>query len=140
MTKAPSRAHSRAQDLGRRGEDAAAHHLQSLGYGIVERNWRQGSLEIDLVAEHGETLVFAEVKARGPGSLAAPVQALTRAKQDALRRAAALYLSEHDLWHRPCRFDLVCVTAEADTLRVEHLEDVMGLEDAPAGQGGWQPW
>ena len=38
--------------------------LEKKGFRIVERNWRMGHLEVDLIAESRKEIVFAEVKAR----------------------------------------------------------------------------
>ena len=35
--------------LGRQGEDIACRYLESIGHTILERNWRSGHLEIDIV-------------------------------------------------------------------------------------------
>jgi putative endonuclease len=50
--------------LGRRGEQLAAEHLQSLGFVPIARNHRTRHGEIDLVAFDGITLAFVEVKTR----------------------------------------------------------------------------
>lgn len=130
--------------LGARGEEAAAELLRSKGLRVLHRNLRLGRLELDLVCEQGDTLVFVEVKARGAGSLGGPADGLTHQKRERLLRAASQYLSQHDLWSRPCRFDLVAVWEEAGALRAEHVEDAIGAEDlasAPKSRaGGWQPW
>lgn len=39
--------------LGRTGEDRAVRHLESLGYTIIERNYRCSRGEIDAVAYDG---------------------------------------------------------------------------------------
>lgn len=51
---------------GRHGELAAFFYLRRQGYIVVARGWRSGRLrgDIDLIAWHGETLCFIEVKTR----------------------------------------------------------------------------
>ena len=109
--------------LGRKGEDAAARFLEERGFTMLDRNWTSGKLEIDLVCRHGDTIVFAEVKTRGPGSMGLPGHGLTPAKQRNLVRAAALYLSRNNLWDSPCRFDFVAVTELGDRFDIEHVAD-----------------
>lgn len=48
--------------LGMAGEGLARRHMKSQGYNILDGNVRFTSGEIDLVAEHGETIVFVEVR------------------------------------------------------------------------------
>jgi Holliday junction resolvase-like predicted endonuclease len=56
-----------SRNHGRLGEDLAYRYLRGRGCTVVARNYaaRSGAGEIDLVAwEHGEKLVFVEVKTR----------------------------------------------------------------------------
>ena len=55
---------------GDRGEDAAVGYLRRRLYRILDRNYRAGGAEIDIVAKRGKTLAFVEVKTRRlePGS------------------------------------------------------------------------
>ena len=55
---------ARHNDTGRFGEDAAAEYLAGQGYAIVDRNWRCGRMEIDIVAQRGSRLAIVEVKTR----------------------------------------------------------------------------
>ncbi len=124
-------------DLGRQGEDAAARLLEGKGLRILERNLRLGRLELDLVCEDGDTLVFVEVKTRAEGSLATPADGLTAQKRSRLVRAAQAYLAQRDLWQRPCRLDLVAVLFHAGQLHsIEHTPNAFQAEDS----GSWQPW
>ena len=49
--------------LGRLGEEMACDFLQSRGQRILQRNWRCGHLEIDIISEAPDGLHFVEVKA-----------------------------------------------------------------------------
>lgn len=125
--------------LGRAGEDAAADLLRRQGLRVVERNWRSRGLELDLVCEQGETLVFVEVKTRAAEGLSGPEEALSPAKRRKLAKAIGLYLSERGLWERPCRVDLVAVTHGSRGLAAVRHENVLDFSrDAPGT--GWQPW
>lgn len=106
------------------GEDAAARFLETKGFRVLHRNWRHRQWELDLVCRDRDTVVFVEVKTRGAGAMGAPGEALTRAKQARLIKAASHYLSEHGLWDEPCRFDLAAVTDTGSSLDVEHIENV----------------
>lgn len=53
-----------AEGRGRKGEDEAARHLESAGWRILDRRVKTPAGEVDIVARHGETVVFVEVKWR----------------------------------------------------------------------------
>jgi putative endonuclease len=110
--------------LGRAGEDAAAAHMERLGYSVVARNHRTRFGELDLICFGHGALVFVEVKTRrGRGS---PWDALGAPKQSRVRRMAASYLVESTA--RPLadelRFDAIGVVFDARgrLVTLEHLE------------------
>ncbi len=86
---------NRSALTGQRGEAAAAEWLRRHGYLIVERNWRCGRHEIDIVADEGDRLHLVEVKCRRAGGLTLPEDALTPAKSRALLKAANAYIEMH---------------------------------------------
>ncbi len=96
--------------LGRRGENAAARHLQRLGYVIVARGQRDSIGELDLVAVDRRTVVFVEVKTRTTQDAGHPADAVDDAKQQRLTRLALSYMRRHDLLECRARFDVVAVT------------------------------
>lgn len=114
------------QAIGRYGEDLAAHELEKLGFRIVDRNWRTGRGEIDLVAWDGDILVFVEVKTRRGRSMGTPEEGLTKNKSEKLLEMAQMYLLGHDLdvnW----RIDLVAVELNRGgrLVRLEHIPNVV---------------
>jgi putative endonuclease len=112
--------------LGRAGEDAAAAHLQRLGYEIVARNHRTRFGELDLIAYDGRTLVFCEVKTGRAGAGTNPWDNLSPPKREQVRRMAAAWLAETRERPRAAelRFDAVGVTFDArgEMTALEHLE------------------
>jgi putative endonuclease len=124
-------------DLGRAGEDAAAEFLAARGFTLLARNWRKDRLELDLVCRDGDAIVFVEVKARGEGALGTGAEALGAGKRSRLAKAAALFLSEQNLWREPCRFDVVLVGRGPEGLSLTHVPAAFEL---PAGGPGWQPF
>jgi putative endonuclease len=110
--------------LGRIGEDAAAAHMERLGYEIVARNHRTRFGELDLICFGDGSLVFVEVKTRrGNGH---PWDGLGARKQARVRHMAAAYLAE--VADRPradeLRFDAIGVIFDARgrLVSLEHLE------------------
>lgn len=135
----PIAAHLR---LGQAGEDLAASILRNRGYAILARNWRYRRLELDLICERRGTIVFVEVKTRSAAICGGGAGAITNAKKARLIKAAQAWLSINDMWSRPCRFDVVCLTAgDSETYRMEHYRNAFEFS-APLGSGNanWQPW
>ncbi len=98
---------SRRDDLGKKGEELAVSHLESLGYKIVERNFRCRLGEIDIIAYHGKTLVFVEVRTRKSCQFGSPLSSVTYRKQKKLITLAKFYMKKHRLFERVARFDVV---------------------------------
>ena len=117
------------RERGIRGEDAAAAWMRKQGWRLLQRNIRSKLGEIDLIARDGQTLVFAEVKARQSGSLAPPQAAVTTAKQRRIGRLAQAYLQRNKLRDVACRFDVMAVELDArgEVLGIEHLPNAFDL-------------
>ncbi len=127
---------------GQEGEELAVAFLKRKGLRIVARNWRKGSLELDIVAEKGDTLIFVEVRTRQADALVSAAESFSAAKARAFFKAVRAYLMMNDAWHKSCRCDLVCVTMiDGQPPQTEHYEHV--LEFTPTmdrGHTSWQPW
>jgi len=102
------------KELAVRGEELAANILTNKGYEIIERNYRYGHGEIDIIAidpGNGYT-VFIEVKARQNLEFGEPEYAITKSKQKQIRRIAELYLYDKELKEVDCRFDVFAILFE----------------------------
>jgi putative endonuclease len=109
---------------GAEAERLAQKHLEQAGLRLRERNYRSPFGEIDLVMEHGETLVFVEVRMRTRPEYGAPAETVDHRKQGRLRRTAEHYLQhEPRTSNRPCRFDIVAITQTREGERLEWLRD-----------------
>lgn len=96
--------------LGVNGEDRAAAWYAARGFEVVARNWRCREGELDLILRDGRMYVFCEVKARTSDAFGVPAEAITRDKQQRLRRLAARWLEEDaPALAREIRFDVVSV-------------------------------
>ena len=103
------------------GERLAAGYLFLHGYRILDRNWRYGRYEIDIVARERRSgvLAFVEVKTRSRTDFGLPRDADTSKKQLFLTRAAQGYLKAHREPDAHTRFDVVEVYTRP--LRIVHL-------------------
>ena len=115
------------RDLGAFGERLAAAHLEAKGYRIIERNFRCGEGEVDIVAEDSDCLVFVEVRTRRGDALGSAVESVTPAKQRRLLALAEAYSQAHDDLPPQQRIDVITVALAPDgrVLAVEHIEDAI---------------
>lgn len=108
-------------DVGKRGEELAAAYIRSAGYRILHRNWRYGRLEVDIIAQQGNVLVFVEVKARSSQRFGMPEEAVNGHKRELLLRAAHHYLV-HFNPALQIRFDIISISF-LPSLEIFHFED-----------------
>lgn len=106
-------------NLGREGEKRAKRYLESKGYIIRDCNWRFQKLEIDLVAEKDNTLVFVEVKSRKNEDFGEPELFVNMKKQKHLIRAANAYIEEFQITQE-ARFDIISINNRQQ--EVIHIE------------------
>ena len=95
--------------LGSFGENAASGYLSSLGYRILERNFKKRYGEIDIVALDGKILVFVEVKTRKGDKFGLPEESITPWKIQTLIKSAHYYKLIHPQLSEAMRIDVVSV-------------------------------
>lgn len=112
--------------LGWYGEEMAARHLIQKDYEILARNWRCETGELDLVARHGECLVFVEVRARRGRALGSPEESITPAKQARLADLAEAYVQASN-WSGDYRIDVVAIQFDqrGRLQRIDHYENAV---------------
>jgi len=111
---------------GQIAEKAAAKFLRRQGYKIIQRNWRSGRDEIDLICKDGEVMVFVEVRARQKGALVSGYDSVRGRKKEALRRVCRNY--RYSLRTKPhtWRLDIVDVqlTETGSVHDLRHHENI----------------
>ena len=110
-------------EFGKRSEALAEEYLKRKGFEILERNYRHGHKEIDLIAKCGNTVVFVEVKAGRSRSFGAPQERVNQAKQRNLIDAANSFIQKHDLADCDFRFDVLAISYEKGQQLVDHIEN-----------------
>lgn len=113
---------SNSQTVGQKGEDLAVDHLRKSGYRIRHRNWKSGKLELDIVAENDDFIVFVEVKTRAGDYYLPPTGSVTNEKQRKLIYAADGYIQKYNL-NKESRFDVITVIASGETFEIDHIEN-----------------
>ncbi|MCK5446232.1 MAG: YraN family protein [Rhodospirillaceae bacterium] len=102
-----------AERKGRWAEAAARWRLRTMGYRIIEANFKVSVGEIDIIAMRGQILSFVEVKLR-PTHQAA-LEAITPRQRQRIERAAEVFLGlRPDLSGLDVRFDVYTTTGAFD--------------------------
>jgi len=101
--------------FGSSGEKRAIEYLKNSGYYITAVNYRYGRLgEIDIIARDGDYLCFVEVKTRSSSAFGTPAEAVTKRKQDRIKKLAQIYISQNSLFDTNIRFDIIEVFISKD--------------------------
>jgi putative endonuclease len=108
--------------FGDGAEDLAARFLESKGYKILARQYRNQFGEIDLIASWGAEIVFVEVKARHDATYGFPEEAVTGSKLKKIEHGGEQWLREQHLEDRPYRIDVVAIEYQFDPPRLTHIE------------------
>jgi len=109
---------------GELGENKAAEYLLRKGYDILERNWRSGKREIDIIASLGDLLIIVEVKTRTNLSHGRPEAFVDLPKWENVARAAGVYMATHG-YEWEVRFDIIAVSmSHSGYCSIEHFKDV----------------
>lgn len=100
-------------------DEAAARFLGRRGFRILERDWGCPLGTVDIIAEHGDAVVFVEVRGRA-GAADGPFPALRRERKG-FESIACLYAAERLHHNAEVRYDVVDVTrTRGDQLFVRH--------------------
>lgn len=112
--------------IGILGEQEAANILKKKGYRVIEKNWRMGHLEVDLIAENKKEIIFVEVKARTTTfGNKMPEEYVDTLKRKRIIAAANAYIKYRQIEKNP-RFDIIGILIEPQTNNItysNHIEN-----------------
>ncbi len=109
--------------LGKKGEDIAAGFLEGIGFKVLERNWKYGRKDIDIVCEDGKTIVFVEVKAVGSEEFNFPFERVNRRKQKNISQVAEFFIQQRNCSGCEFRFDVVAIDTRGGSARIRHIRN-----------------
>lgn len=115
------------------GEDKACNFLRKNGFKIIERNFRKGYGEIDIIAigstSKEKMLVFFEVKTRKSNSFGSPLEAITPWKLKSLIRTAQFYKLIRPNLPDAMRIDAVSVNLSTnnEVQNIELIKNISGF-------------
>lgn len=115
------------QAFGELGERIAERWLRRQGWRVMQRRFRSGHRDIDLVVERDGLVAFVEVKARHGNRFGDPVEAVNWKKQKELGRSARVWIDRHGRSPEAYRFDVIGVLVAGPRVRVRHVENAFPL-------------
>ena len=115
------------QALGEVGERIAERWLARDGWKLLNRRFRNGHRDIDLVVERNGTVAFVEVKARRDDEFGGPIEAVNWQKRIELSRSARVWIDRHGRAGEVYRFDVIGVIVAGDRVRVRHIANAFTL-------------
>lgn len=121
------------QQLGVKGEAIAARWLVTHGWEILDRRFRNGHRDLDLVACRpaedgpGRLVTFVEVRTRYSTDFGTPAETVTWKKQRELARSARAWISSNRCSGDTYRFDVVGVIVGGGRVQIQHIPDAFWL-------------
>lgn len=105
-------------------ERKAAAWLRQQGLKVTHCNVYSRYGEIDLIARHGEVMVFVEVRYRQQEKHGSPLATVTVSKQQKIRLTARHFLQKNGLTNKmPCRFDVIGITGHGRELEYRWIKN-----------------
>ena len=114
------------QELGKRGEEIALEYLLQQGMKLLERNWRCGHKELDLIMEDGAFIRIVEVRTREYPSIMEPFESITVQKRNKVIAAAKGYMAQKGRFlsgSREVVFDVVSVLFNGELFEIKYLRE-----------------
>lgn len=120
---------SESGEIGRRAEGLALEFLEEKGLILLDRNWRVGHKELDLLmkstneATEEQRLHVIEVRSLSEPNLQLPFETVDIKKQRAVISAASAYIYRNQIMCET-QFDIVSVLFEKDgNIRIDYLPE-----------------
>lgn len=113
-------------EKGRLGEKIGADYLISLGYKIIEMNYKNKIGEIDIIALDKDVLVFVEVKSRTSNNYGYPYEAVNYKKQKKIINTSMMYIKYKKVSNIQLRYDIIEVYLTKKD-KINHIENAFCL-------------
>jgi len=109
--------------IGDIAEQRACEYLQRQGLKLLRRNFRCRGGEIDLIMQHGDSLVFIEVRYRRHTAFGRAAETVSSLKQNRIIRCAQFYINRFQCWNSAARFDVVSLEGDRNQLQIDWIAD-----------------
>ena len=109
------------QALGKNGENAACSFLEKNGHQIIQRNYRSGRSEIDIISIYDSAIVVSEVKSYYTGPLGAAEFRVNKKKQQQIIQGVYGFLDENPKYQGyDVRLDVIIVDFSEYPAKITH--------------------
>lgn len=127
MSERPPSKKDPRRGLGATGERLAREHLETLGYRVLETNYRTRYGELDIVAIEGGCLVGVEVRTKRGVGFGTPEDSITATKARRLCELIEGYGQAHPGLPEDLRVDFVAIemTAAGSVMRLEVIKSAV---------------
>lgn len=109
------------KETGNTGENLAKEFLLKKGFSIRDCNWHFSHLEIDIIAENKDYIIFCEVKTRSSNKVGEPEEFVSRQQQQNVIRAANFYMNMKNC-KKEVRFDIISILMTTEKTDIKHIE------------------
>ena len=111
-------------ELGKWGEKIAEDFLKSKGMEIIERDWKSGHRDIDIIAIEDNVIHFVEVKTRRDADYADPIITLPYSKRKNLMASINHYIKSKNI-DLDYQIDLITIIGNiSQVFKIEYLDDI----------------
>jgi putative endonuclease len=118
------------QQLGKKGEQIAAEHLENIGHQIMFRNYRKGRSELDIISKADNVVVISEVKSYFADPLGPAEYRVNKKKQKQIVKGAYAFLHQYPEYQgMSVRFDVLIVDFSNYPAKTTHHEGAFFDED-----------
>lgn len=122
--------HTYKQSLGQKGETLACQYLKDKGADIIDRNYRSGRSELDIIAVLDNNLLFVEVKSFYVQPLEPAELRVDKRKQRNIIRGAYGFLAENPQYDdMDVRLDVMIVDFSIYPAKIIHYPGAFIDED-----------
>lgn len=115
------------KNLGDYGEKLALNFLKKKGYKVLEKNYKIGYKEIDLIAQKANITVFVEIKTRSNPAFQEAIDALSLKQIKTLKRAILSYSYLNKVNLNLIRLDLIAIDIDKKekTANIKHIKNII---------------
>lgn len=111
---------------GNFGENVACNYLQTKNYQILERNYRLGHLELDIVAKKDGQFFLFEIKTRRYHQTESGESLISNRQMANLKKAARCYAVKFQISFTLIHFDLILiiVNRQQNSVKLKHYQNI----------------